>query len=71
MTLVGGSDCDHSQEKEMKKAKWLSEEALQIAEKRKDTKGKGGKETYTHYKCRIPGFPVLHQLLEFAQTHVH
>ena len=31
-----------------KKAKWLSEEALQIAEKRRDTKGKGEKERYTH-----------------------
>ena len=30
--------------KKCKKAKWLSEEALQIAEKRKDKKGKGGKE---------------------------
>ena len=30
-----------------KKAKWLSEEALQIAEKRKDVKGKGEKEKYT------------------------
>ena len=34
--------------KEMQKAKWLSEEALQIAEKRRDTKGKGEKERYTH-----------------------
>ena len=32
----------------MQKAKWLSEEALQIAEKRRDTKGKGEKERYTH-----------------------
>ena len=31
-----------------KKAKWLSEEALQIAKKRRDTKGKGEKERYTH-----------------------
>ena len=31
-----------------KKVKWLSEEALQIAEKRRETKGKGKKETYTH-----------------------
>ena len=31
-----------------KKAKWLSEEALQIAEKRKDITGKGEKERYTH-----------------------
>ena len=48
MTLVGGSDCDHSQEKEMKKAKWLSEEALQIAEKRREVKGKGEKERYAY-----------------------
>ena len=31
----------------MKKAKWLSEEALQIAEKRRKAKGKGEKERYT------------------------
>ena len=31
----------------MQKRKWLSEEALQIAEKRKDAKGKGEKERYT------------------------
>ena len=34
--------------KEMQKAKWLSEEALQIAEKRREAKGKGEKERYTH-----------------------
>ena len=33
--------------KKCKKAKWLSE-ALQIAEKRRENKGKGGKERYTH-----------------------
>ena len=32
----------------MQKGKWLSEEALQIAEKRKEVKGKGEKERYTH-----------------------
>ena len=31
-----------------KKAKWLSEEALQIAEKRREAKGKGENERYTH-----------------------
>ena len=36
------------QEKEMKKAKWLSEEALQIAVKRREGKSKGEKESYTH-----------------------
>ena len=34
--------------KKHKKAKWLSEEGLQIAEKRKEVKGKGEKERYTH-----------------------
>ena len=36
-----------------KKAKWLSEEALQIAVKRKDAKGKGEKETYTHLNAEF------------------
>ena len=34
--------------KKFEKAKWLSEEALQIAEKRREVKGKGEKERYTH-----------------------
>ena len=34
--------------KKCKKAKWLSEEALQIAEERREDKGKGEKERYTH-----------------------
>ena len=34
--------------KKCKKAKWLSEEVLQTAEKRRDMKGKGEKERYTH-----------------------
>ena len=36
-----------SMRKKCKKAKWLCVEALQIAEKRRDTKGKGKKERYT------------------------
>ena len=35
-------------EKKCKKAKWLSGEALQIAVKRREAKGKGEKERYTH-----------------------
>ena len=35
-------------EKKCKKAKWLSEKALQIAVKRREVKGKGEKERYTH-----------------------
>ena len=34
--------------KKCNKAKWLSEKALQIAEKRREAKGKGEKERYTH-----------------------
>ena len=37
-----------SKKKKSKKAKWLSEEALQIAEIRREMKGKGEKERYTH-----------------------
>ena len=36
------------EKKKCKKAKWLYEEALQIAEKRREVKGKGEKDSYTH-----------------------
>ena len=39
--------------KKCKKAKWLSEEALQIAMKRRDTKSKGEKERYTHLNAEF------------------
>ena len=42
-------------EKKCKKAKWLSEEALQIAEKSKKAKGKGEKERYTHLNAKFQG----------------
>ena len=50
---TGGSDQDHPQKKKCKKAKWLSEEALQIAENRKEAKGKGEKERYTHLNAEF------------------
>ena len=50
---TGDSDQDHPQEKEMQKAKWLSEEVLQIAEKRREGKGKGEKERYTHLNAEF------------------
>ena len=34
-------------------AKWLTEEALQIAEKRREAKGKGEKERYTHLNAEF------------------
>ena len=36
------------------KAKWLSEEVLQIAEKRREVKGKGEKERYTQSEFTVP-----------------
>ena len=42
-----------TKKKECKKAKWLSEEALQIAEKRRAAKGKGEKERFTHVNAEF------------------
>ena len=39
--------------KKCKEAKWLSEEALQIAEQRREVKGKGQKERYTHLNAEF------------------
>ena len=41
------------EKKKCKKAKWLYEEALQIAEKRREVKGKGEKESYTSLKAEF------------------
>ena len=50
---TGGSDQNYTQEKEKrKKTKWLSEEALKTAEKR-EVKGKGEKERYTHLNAQF------------------
>ena len=51
--LMSWRDQDKPQEKEMKKAKWLSEEALQIAVKRRKWKSKGEKERYTHLNAEF------------------
>ena len=40
-------------EKKCKKAKWLTEEALQIAVKRRDVKSKGEKERYSHLNAEF------------------
>ena len=42
-----------SKKKICKKAKWLSEEALQIAEKRREVKGKAEKEKYIHLNAEF------------------
>ena len=51
---TGGSDQDHPQEKKnAKKAKWLSEEVLQIALKRREVKGKGEKARYSYLNAEL------------------
>ena len=52
---TGGSDQDISKKKKCKKAKWLSEEALQIAEKGREVKGKREEERYTHLNAEFQG----------------
>ena len=42
-------------EKKCKKPKWLSEEALQTAVKRREAKSKGGKERYKHLNAEFQG----------------
>ena len=44
-------------EKKCKKAKWLSEEALQIAVKRREVKSKGRKERYKHLNAEFQRIP--------------
>ena len=48
-----GCDQNHSQEETCKKAKWLSEEVLQIAEERREVKCKGKKESYIHQNAEF------------------
>ena len=50
---IRGRNQDDPQEKEMQKGKWLSEEALQIAENRREVKGKEEKERYTRLNAEF------------------
>ena len=50
---TGDKEQDHPQEKEMQKAKWQSEEALQRAVKRREAKSKGEKERYKHLNAEF------------------
>ena len=53
MTLYRRQGSRPSPRKRCKKAKWLSEEALQIAVKRREVKSKGEKERYTHLNAEF------------------
>ena len=48
-------------EKKCEKAKWLSEEALRIAVKRREVKSKGEKETYNHLNAEFQRIVFLFQ----------
>ena len=53
MTLYRRQGSRTSQEREMKKSKWLSEEALQIAVKKREAKSKRVKKKYTHWNAEF------------------
>ena len=50
---TGDRNQDHPKKNKCKKAKWLSEEALQIAVKRREVKSKGEKERYKHLNAEF------------------
>ena len=50
---TGGRNQDHPQEKEMQQTKWLAEETLQVAVKRREVKGKGENERYSHLNAEF------------------
>ena len=51
--FTGAKDSEHPHGKEIKKAKWLSEEVLQIAVKRREVKSKGEKERYAYLSAEF------------------
>ena len=63
------------EKKKLKASKWLSEEALQLAEKKRDDKGKGEKDRYTHLNADFQGMTrrdkkaiLSHQCKEIEET---
>ena len=57
-------------EKKCKKAKWLSEEALLIAVKRREVKSKGEKEKYTHLNAEFQRIDSKEKLESLPQSSV-
>ena len=53
LDIAQGSDQTMPKKRKCKKANWLSEEALQIAEKTREVKVKGEKERYTHLNAEF------------------
>ena len=56
---TGDGDQTIPKKKKCQKAKWLSEEALQITEKRREVKGKGEKERYIHLNAEFQSINSL------------
>ena len=56
-------------EKKCKKAKWLSEEALQIALKRREVKSKREKERYTHLSAELQGIARKDKKASFSDQY--
>ena len=54
---TGEREKDHPPKNKCQKAKWLSEEALQIAVKRREVKSKGEKERYKHVNAEFQRKP--------------
>ena len=50
---IGGGDQNHPKKKKCQKTKWLSEEDLQIVEKRREAKGRAERERYTQLKAEF------------------
>ena len=57
VTLYRRQESTNPKKKKCKKEKWLPDEALQIAEKRREAKGKGEKERYTHLNAELQRIP--------------
>ena len=60
LDIAQGSDQTIPKKKKCKKAKWLSEEALQVTVKRREAKSKGEKERYP-FECRVPKYSKQRQ----------
>ena len=69
VTLYKRQGARPSPKKEMQKAKWLSEEALQIVVERREAKSKGEKERYTHLEANLSETKDCRKAKEASNQH--